>query len=156
MRSIQRGSPVTADGGAIALRAWDVLTPYGPLVGQATQLCNGAFDPGPLQYWLLAIPVHLDPREGVVWGAALWCMVACSLAIEAAWSALGAFGGLAASGVILGTVVWQPLPHVTVILRHRGVAVRLAQAASGLLPPPALPAGGPGMPGQQSASRSAR
>ncbi len=109
VRSIQRGSPVIADGGAIALRAWDVLTPYGPLVGQATQLRNGAFDPGPLQYWLLAIPVHLDPREGAVWGAALWCMVACSLAIEAAWSALGAFGGLAASGVILGTVAWQPL-----------------------------------------------
>jgi hypothetical protein len=49
----------------------------------------------------------------------------------------------------------QPLPHVTVVLRHRGVAVRLAQAAGGLLPPPALPAGGR-RPGQQSASRSAR
>ena len=25
-------------GAAIALRSWDALTPYGPLVGQATQL----------------------------------------------------------------------------------------------------------------------
>jgi hypothetical protein len=51
----------------------------------------------------------------------------------------------------------QPLPHVTVVLRHRGVAVGLAQAASGLLPLPTLPAGGrPGVPGQQPASRSAR
>ena len=109
IRSVQQGSPVIADGAAIALRSWDVLTPYGPLVGQATQLRHGAFDPGPLQYWLLAIPVHIDPQAGVVWGAALWCMVAASLAIEAAWSAFGVFGGLAASGIIVGAVVWQPL-----------------------------------------------
>ena len=109
IRSLQQGSPVVADGAAIALRSWDVLTPYGPLVGQATQLRHGAFDPGPLQYWLLAIPVHIDPQAGVVWGAALWCMVAASLAIEAAWSAFGAFGGLAASGIIIATVAWQPL-----------------------------------------------
>ena len=109
IRAVQRGSPVVADGAAIALRSWDVLTPYGPLVGQATQLRHGAFDPGPLQYWLLAIPVHIDPQAGVVWGAALWCMVAASLAVEAAWSAFGAFGALAASGIVVGTVAWQPL-----------------------------------------------
>jgi hypothetical protein len=109
IRSVQQDSPVIADGAAIALRSWDVLTPYGPLVGQATQLRHGAFDPGPLQYWLLAIPVHIDPQAGVVWGAALWCMVAASLAIEAAGSAFGVFGGLAASGIIVGAVVWQPL-----------------------------------------------
>lgn len=86
-----------------------MLTPYGPLVGQATQLRKGAFDPGPLQYWLLAIPVHIDPRAGVAWGAALWCMVAASLAIEAARSAFGTFGALAASGIIIGAVAWQPL-----------------------------------------------
>ena len=109
IRSVQQGSTVIADGAVIALRSWDVLTPYGPLVGQATQLRNGAFDPGPLEYWLLAIPVHIDPRTGVVWGAALWCMLAASLAIEAARSAFGAFGALAASGIIIGTVAWQPL-----------------------------------------------
>ena len=109
IRSAQQESPVISDSASIALRSWDVLTPYGPLVGQATQLRNGAYDPGPLQYWLLAIPVHLDPRAGVVWGAALCCMVAASLAIEAAWSAFGAFGGLAASGIIVGIVAWQPL-----------------------------------------------
>jgi hypothetical protein len=109
VRSVQQGFPVIGDGAAIALRSWDVLTPYGPLVGQATQLRHGAFDPGPLQYWLLAVPVHIDPRAGVVWGAALWCMVAASLAIEAARSAFGALGGLAASAIIIATVVWQPL-----------------------------------------------
>jgi hypothetical protein len=109
IRSVQQDSPLIADGAAIALRSWDVLTPYGPLVGQATQLRYGAFDPGPLQYWLLAIPVHIDPQAGVVWGAALWCMVAASVTIEAARSAFGAFGGLAASGITIGAVAWQPL-----------------------------------------------
>ena len=36
-------------------------------------------------------------------------MVAASLAIEAARSAFGAFGGLAASGIIIAAVAWQPL-----------------------------------------------
>jgi hypothetical protein len=133
IRAVQQDSPVIADGAAIALRSWDVLTPYGPLVGQATQLRHGAFDPGPLQYWLLAIPVHADPRAGVVWGAALWCMVAASLAIEAARSAFGAFGGLAASGIIIGTVAWQPLvaaqPYWNPWL---GVIFFLATLAAGL------------------------
>jgi hypothetical protein len=97
-----------SDGAAIAVRSWDVLTPHGPLVGQATRLANGVYDPGPLQYWLEALPVHWDPRYGVLWGGALWCAVAASLAIEAARSAAGWFGGLAAAGVILGLVVWQP------------------------------------------------
>lgn len=108
-RSAQQMLPSLGDGAAIAVRSWDALTPYGPLVGQGTALRNGAFDPGPLQYWLLAIPVHMDPRQGLVWGAALWCMIASSVAIEAARSAFGAFGGLAAAGCILATVAWQPL-----------------------------------------------
>jgi hypothetical protein len=133
IRSVQQDSPVIADGAAIALRSWDVLTPYGPLVGQATQLRNGAFDPGPLQYWLLAIPVHTDPRAGMVWGAALCCMVAASLAIEATRSAFGAFGGLAASGIIVGTVAWQPLVAVEPYWNPWfGVIFFLATLAAGL------------------------
>jgi hypothetical protein len=103
-----RWRPV-GDGAAIALRSWDSLTAHGPLVGQATQLAHAVYDPGPLEYWLLAIPVHIDPRYGVAWGAALWCMIAASLAIEAAWSALGGLGGFITAAVILGTVAWQPL-----------------------------------------------
>jgi hypothetical protein len=133
IRSVQPGSLVIADGAAIALRSWDVLTPYGPLVGQATQLHNGAFDPGPLQYWLLAVPVHADPRAGVVWGAALWCMVAASVAIEAAWSVFGVFGGLAASGIVIGTVAWQPLVGAQPFWNPwLGVSFFLATAAAGL------------------------
>jgi hypothetical protein len=96
------------DGAAIALRSWAELTPHGPLVGQATRLAIGVYDPGPLQYWLEAIPVHLGPRYGVLWGAALWCAVAASIAIEAGWAAAGRLGGLAAAGAVLGLLVWQP------------------------------------------------
>ena len=109
IRSVQHNSPLIADGAAIALRSWDVLAPYGSLVGQATMLRNGAFDPGPLQYWLLAIPVHMDPVNGAVWGSALWCAVAATIAIAATRSVLGPFGGLAASALIVGLVAWQPL-----------------------------------------------
>lgn len=97
------------DGAAIALRSWDVLTAHGPLVGQANRLAHGTFDLGPLQYWLQSVPVHLDPRYGLLWGAALGCMIASSLAVEAAWSALGWPGGLLAAGAVLGITAWQPM-----------------------------------------------
>jgi hypothetical protein len=108
VRSLERGWVALSDAAIIALRSLDVLTAHGPLVGQATRLGQGMFDLGPLEYWLLTVPVHLDPRHGSLWGAALWCMVAGSLAIEAAWSVAGMFGGLAASGIILGIIAWYP------------------------------------------------
>lgn len=98
----------TGDDAAIALRSWNSLTAHGPLVGQATRLAHGVFDPGPLEYWLLAIPVHLSPGHGVLWGAAICCMAACSLAIEAAWSAGGELAGLAASALTITMVLWLP------------------------------------------------
>lgn len=112
-RLIQAGWRPVGDEAAIALRSWNSLTAQGPMVGQATRLAKGVFDPGPLQYWLLAIPVHLDPAHGVLWGAALCCLVACSLAVEAAWSVVGAAGGLCASGLIVGLTLWIPGIAVT-------------------------------------------
>jgi hypothetical protein len=107
-RLIQHGWRPVGDEAAIALRSWSELTAHGPMVGQATRLAHGVFDPGPLEYWLLAIPVHLDTVHGVLWGAVICCLVACSLAVEAAWSVLGAAGGLCASGLIVGLTVWMP------------------------------------------------
>jgi hypothetical protein len=108
VRSLERGWVALSDFAIIALRSLDVLTAHGPLVGQATRLGHGTFDLGPLEYWLLTVPVHLDPRHGSLWGAALWCMLAGSLAIEAAWSVAGMLGGLTASGIILGIIAWYP------------------------------------------------
>ena len=107
IRSVQQGSPVVADGAAIALRSWDVLTPYGPLVGQATQLRNGAFDRPAVLAAGGPGPPRPAGRGGVGRGAVVHGRGL--VAIEAAWSVFGAFGGLAASGIIVGTVAWQPL-----------------------------------------------
>ena len=108
VRSLEHHWVALSDAAIIGLRSWDVFTAHGPLVGQATRLGQGQFDLGPLEYWLLAVPVHLDPRHGSLWGAVLCCMLAGSLAIEAAWSAAGMLGGLAASGIILGIIAWYP------------------------------------------------
>jgi hypothetical protein len=112
-RLIRHGWRPVGDEAAIALRSWNSLTAQGPLVGQATRLAHGVFDPGPLEYWLLAIPVHLDTMHGVLWGAVLFCLVGCSLAVEAAWSVLGPAGGLCASGLIVGLTLWMPVIAVT-------------------------------------------
>jgi hypothetical protein len=108
VRLVHAGWMPTGDDAAIALRSWNSLTAHGPLVGQATRLAHGVFDPGPLEYWLLAIPVHISPNHGVLWGAAICCMAACSLAIEAAWAAGGELAGLTASALTVAMVIWIP------------------------------------------------
>ena len=107
-RLVRAGWTPTGDDAAIAVRSWNSLTAHGPLVGQATRLAHGVFDPGPLEYWLLAIPVHISAGNGVLWGAAICCMAACSLAIEAAWAAGGELAGLTASALIITLVLWIP------------------------------------------------
>ena len=111
-RLVHAGWMPTGDDAAIALRSWNSLTAHGPLVGQATRLAHGVFDPGPLEYWLLAIPVHISPSHGALWGAAICCMAACSLAIEAAWAAGGELAGLTTSALIITLVLWIPADAV--------------------------------------------
>jgi hypothetical protein len=108
VRLVRDGWFPLGDNAAIALRSWNSLTAHGPLVGQATRLAHGVFDPGPLEYWLLAIPVHISPAHGILWGATICCMAACSVAIEAAWAAGGDLAGLTASALAIGMVLWLP------------------------------------------------
>ena len=108
IRALHDGWRPVSDSAVIALRSWDSLTGNGLLVGEATRLAHGVYDPGPLQFWLLALPVHVDPARGALWGAAVWCMVAASLAIEAARATAGMPGAVAATGMILGIVGWLP------------------------------------------------
>ena len=57
-----------------------------PLVGMlstAGTVGHNIFDPGPLLFWLLAIPVRIDPAHGALWGAALLGGAAMSVAVEA-------------------------------------------------------------------------
>jgi hypothetical protein len=87
---LSKGWVATADDAAIAIRSHQVLTLHPPLVGLASNAAVGSgqylHDPGPLLFWLLAIPVRIDPTHGPLWGAALLGGVALSVAIEAAWS----------------------------------------------------------------------
>jgi hypothetical protein len=86
---LARGWRPDSDNAAIAARAYQSLSLHPPLVGMTTVAGNGhvLFDPGPLMFFLLAVPVHLDPSRGLFWGATLLCGTVLSVAIEAAWSA---------------------------------------------------------------------
>jgi MYXO-CTERM domain-containing protein len=60
-----------ADNGVIVLRSWDVLTGQSPLVGQyslaSVESVGAVYSPGPMEYWLLALPVRLfGPASAVV------------------------------------------------------------------------------------------
>ncbi len=99
------------DDAVIAWRSFDVFSRHIPLVGQFTQaLPHGGgspYDLGPIEDWLLAIPVRLDSVHGVLWGASLLCIGAVALAIEAAWSVAGPLGaGLAAAAACILVVTY--------------------------------------------------
>jgi hypothetical protein len=70
------------DRAVIAARSFDVLSTHPPLVGQYTQwsaiLGRPIFSPGPMLYWLLAIPAHLGSTALPIWMAVV--NVACILA----------------------------------------------------------------------------
>ena len=90
----------TGDDAIIAERAWGVFTAHPPLVGQFSQASGSVhaiYDPGPLLFWLLALPVRADPVHGVLWGSALLCLIGVVLAVEAAW----AFRGAIAAGAVV-------------------------------------------------------
>jgi hypothetical protein len=107
IRLIHSGWRPIGDDSAIAIRSWDVLSTHPPLLGQLTVI-PGLFELGPMEFGLLAIPVHLDPRFGLVWGAALWCVIATVIAIEAAWTVSGAAAGFVMAAFILANVIWNP------------------------------------------------
>lgn len=107
-----RGYLPTGDDAVIAARSWSVLTGHGPLVGQysadTVRSVHATYDLGPLLYWFLTIPVHLDHQQGVLWGAALLCMVGVALAIEAAWSVRSWMGGAAVAAAVVVLAIAQP------------------------------------------------
>jgi hypothetical protein len=107
-----RGYRPTSDDAVIALRSWDALTAHGPLVGTWTNATASAahttFDPGPLLFWFLSLPVHLDHAQGALWGAAVLCMAGVALSIEAAWATRGWVGGVAVVAAVLLVVAAQP------------------------------------------------
>ncbi len=84
-----RGWRALQDDASVSLRSYQVLSLHPPLVGQLSGSSYGTghilYDPGPLQFFLLALPVHIDPLQGALWGAALVSGLVLSLAVEALW-----------------------------------------------------------------------
>ena len=95
----------------IAFRSWLVLSKYPPLLGQYSQVSQGhknVYDLGPLLYWFLTIPVHIDPRHGMLWGGALVAVTGLVLAVKAAWSFGGERTGSVVTVLILAYLAVSP------------------------------------------------
>ena len=110
IRHLVTGWRPIQDDGAISIRAWQALSLHGPSLGQYSQLSTAhhvVYDLGPLEYWLLALPVHLDPAGGALWGAALWCVVAGIVTVVAARAAYGSVGSVVAAITVVATATWQ-------------------------------------------------
>jgi hypothetical protein len=106
---LARGWRALQDDATISLRSYQVLSLHPPLLGQFSTASywsgHTLFDPGPLLYWLLTVPVHLDPTRGGMWGAALCCGLVLSVAVEAVWST-GYRLGAAVVAVAVADLAW--------------------------------------------------
>jgi hypothetical protein len=145
---IAHGWLPTSDDAVIAWRSFEVFSRQLPLDGQFTQVtATGgptAFDLGPMQYFLLAIPDRIDPVHGVLWGAAVVIVALIAIAVEAAWSAggplAGALVGLAAAllteSLFESTVnlAWNPSIGVYAFLATIVVSLAVAQGRFRWLP----------------------
>jgi hypothetical protein len=108
--SLARGWIPTGDDAAIAFRALQSFSLHPPLVGLLSSaglgLSHHVYDPGPLLFWLLAIPVRIDPDHGALWGAALIAAAAMSVAIEGLWRR-GAWIGGVLMALVLVDIAWS-------------------------------------------------
>jgi hypothetical protein len=145
---ISKGWLPTSDDAVIAWRTWNVFSGPVPLDGQFTQVTaaggHAAFDPGPLQYFLLAPLERIDPTYGLLWGAAVLVAVLIALGIEAAWSVAGPLGGSCVAilaSVITATVVqssanlaWNPSIGMYALGASIVIGVAVASGRLGWLP----------------------
>ncbi len=103
------------DNAGLALRSYQVFSSHSPLVGHQMAVSVGShavFGPGPLQSWILAVPVRIDPAQGAQWGAVLAAVAALALAVEASW-AVGRWRG---SATVAGCVLVFALVRPEVVL----------------------------------------
>ena len=86
---LSKGWVAIGDDAAIAIRSFQTFSFHPPLVGMYSTAGSVPghylYDPGPLLFWLLAVPVHVDPTRGLLWGAALLAGGVLSVAVEAIW-----------------------------------------------------------------------
>ncbi len=105
----------TGDDAVIAWRSLDVLGRHSPLVGQFSQASTGRaiFDPGPLEYWALAIPVRVLPAGiGAAAGATGVEVVTTVVALVAVARTAGRLAAsMVTAGALLGT--WSAAVAIT-------------------------------------------
>jgi hypothetical protein len=69
VHAVRAGWEPAGDDGIIVTRAWDVLTAHSPLIGQYSEsgLVTGqvVHSPGPLLYWLLALPARFGSPASI-------------------------------------------------------------------------------------------
>lgn len=137
---VSDGWTATRDDAAISIGSWEVLTPHFPLVGMVSQASSlgfrhSLFDLGPLLFWMLAIPVHVDSDQGALWGAALGCGIVLSIAVEASYSVIGwpgaAFVAIATLDLnwkteIFTNLVWNPYVGLIFLIAVIAIAWRVA------------------------------
>ncbi len=100
------------DNAYVSFRSFQVFSLHAPLVGTwssaSSPVVHTFYCLGPLWFWMLAVPVHLDPDQGALWGSALWCAAALSLAAEAAWRTN--VMACAAVGLLVVDLLWLTPP----------------------------------------------
>jgi hypothetical protein len=137
----------TRDDAMISIGSYQVFSTKTPLVGVWSQASEGLrhalFGLGPLLFWLLAVPVRIDPSQGALWGAALVCGGALSVAAEAAWSIRGWPAALVVALVVadLGwltqmfdNVPWNPFVGVVFLVAAAATAWAVAAGRFGWWP----------------------
>ena len=105
---LAHGWTAGGDFASISIRAFQSTLLQTPVVGMlstAGSVGHNIFDPGPLLFRMLAIPVRIDPAHGALWGAALLGGAALSVAVEATWST-GRWLGCAIIGFCALDLVW--------------------------------------------------
>ena len=105
---LTHGWTAGGDFASISIRAFQTTELPPPLVGMLSSaggVGHNIFDPGPLLFWMLAIPVRIDPAHGALWGAALLGGAVMSVAVEATWST-GRWLGCAIIGFCALDLVW--------------------------------------------------
>ena len=108
INTLASGWQPSGDDAAITFRAHQTFSLHPPVVGlasTASTVGHQLYDPGPLQFWLLAPFVQLDFNRGLVWGAALVIGIMLSTAIEAIWQS-GRWLGCAVIAFIVVDLLW--------------------------------------------------
>ena len=123
------------DDAMISIGSYRVFSGHSPLVGVWSLASQGMhhafFDLGPLLFWLLAVPVHLDPSHGALWGVALVCGASLSLAVEAVWSVKGWPAAVAVAVVVADVGLGQTQMFTDLVWNpHFGLVFLIASAAT--------------------------